>query len=196
MIDRSIVVPECRPEEPSPGRPGADALIERMKWVAARGAIMDEDRRYLMLRADVLMGLFREMPAALRAPALQAFAASVRKHGGGSAKAYFEATGHRPLALVETIARYSPELGWGRWHVEARGSDAIEVTVENSPFAEGFGPSPDPVCHAIVGMLQAVGALAFGRPASVVETCCAAQEGVDRCTFRVEAAADGGDLDA
>lgn len=152
---------------------------------------MDGDRRYLMMRADVLMGLFREMPAELRLPAMQALAASVRKRGGGSAKAYFEATGHQPQALVDTIARYSRELGWGCWHVEASGADAIEVTVEDSPFAEGFGPSADPVCHAIVGMLQAVGTIVFGQPASVVETCCAAQEGVDRCAFRVVPAAPG-----
>ncbi|MBN9463890.1 MAG: 4-vinyl reductase [Burkholderiales bacterium] len=164
-----------------------------MEWIDSRGAIMDGDRRYLMMRADVLMGLFREMPAELRRPAMQALAASVRKRGGGSAKAYFEATGHQPQALVDTIARYSRELGWGCWHVEASSGDAIEVTVEDSPFAEGFGPSPDPVCHAIVGMLQAVGTIVFGRPASVVESCCAAQEGIDRCAFRVvPAAGDAG----
>lgn len=146
---------------------------------------MDGERRYLMLRADVLMGIFREMPAELRRPALEAFAASVGKYGGRSAKAYFEAGGNRPEEFLETIVRYSRELGWGCWRVDARGDEAIEVTVENSPFAQGFGIGPDPVCHAIVGMLQAVGTIVFGRPASVVETCCAAQKGVDRCAFHV-----------
>ncbi|MCL4181928.1 MAG: 4-vinyl reductase [Burkholderiaceae bacterium] len=167
-----------------------------MEWVAPRGAIMDGDRRYLMLRADVLMGIFREMPAELRGPAMEAFAASVGKHGGRSAKAYLEAGGNRPQELLETIARYSRELGWGCWRVIAHDGEAIEVTVENSPFAEGFGPAPDPVCHAIVGMLQAVGTLVFGQPASVVEACCAAQQGVDRCIFRVVPAAARVDADA
>lgn len=170
-------------------RPDAGVLIQRMKWVDSRGAIMDGERRYLMLRADVLMGLFREMPAELRGPAMQALAASVRKHGGRSAQTYLAEAGSRPEALIDTIARYSRELGWGCWHVGARSGKAIEVTTEHSPFAEGFGPSPDPVCHAIAGMLQAVGTIVFGQPASVVETCCAAQEGVDRCVFRVVPAA-------
>lgn len=170
----------------------AGTLIARMEWVAPCGAIMDGDRRYLMLRADVLMGLFHEMPAELRHRAMQAFATSVRKHGGRSVQAYFEAAGTQPKQFLDTIVQYSEELGWGRWRVGAHGSEAIEITVEHSPFAEGFGPSPDPVCHAIVGMLQAVGTIVFGRPASVVETCCAAQEGVDRCVFRVVPAADAG----
>ncbi len=179
----------------APQRPSADTggLIERMRWVGARGAILDGERRYLMLRADVLMGLFREMPEGLRRPAMLALAASVRKNGGRSAQAYLAEAGSSPERLLDTIVRYSPELGWGRWHVGARG-ESIEVTVESSPFAEGFGPSAEPVCYAIVGMLQAVGTFVFGRAASVIETCCAAQEGARHCVFRVAptAAADAG----
>jgi predicted hydrocarbon binding protein len=171
----------------APPRTPADGgeLVERMQWVGERGAIMDGERRYLMLRADVLMGLFHEMPAEMRRAALLALASSVRKHGGRSAQAYLEEAGSRPERLLDTIVRYSPQLGWGRWHVGARGGGAIDVTVENSPFAAGYGPSPEPVCYAIVGMLQAVGTFVLGRPASVVETCCAAQEGAHHCVFHV-----------
>lgn len=164
---------------------GVTALIGRIAWVRSCGAIMDDDRRYLMLRADVLMGIFHELPLEVRHAALEAFATSVRKHGGQSARVYFDAGGARPERLLEAIIAYSPELGWGHWHIDARCDEAIEVTVENSPFAEGFGHSPDPVCHAIVGMLQAVGPMIFGQPVVVSETGCAAQAGIDRCSFRV-----------
>lgn len=160
-------------------------LLGRMAWVASRGAIMDGDRRYLMLRADALMGIFRELPPDVRRPAMEAFAASIRKHGGRSAQAYFDEQGARPEALIETITAYSPALGWGSWQIAARTAEGFDVTVESSPFAEGFGHSSDPVCHPIVGMLQAVGAIVYGQPVMVVETACAAQSGIDRCRFRV-----------
>lgn len=160
-------------------------MIGRMAWIRSCGAIMDDDRRYLMLRADVLMGIFHELPLEVRHAALEAFAASVKKYGGESARAYFDASEAQPERLLEAIVAYSPELGWGRWHIDARSDEAIEVIVENSPFAEGFGHSPDPVCHAIVGMLQAVGPMIFGRPVVVIETGCAAQADIDRCSFRV-----------
>lgn len=152
---------------------------------------MDGERRYLMLRADVLMGLFREISEELRRPALLALAASVRKHGGRSAEAYLAEPGSRAERLLDTIVRYSPQLGWGRWQVDAHGGEVIDVRVEHSPFAAGFGPSLEPVCYAIVGMLQAVGTIVFGRTVSVVETCCAAQEDVHHCAFRVAPAAAG-----
>lgn len=167
-------------------------MIEQMTWIASRGSIMDGDRRYLMLRADLLMGLLRELPPDARRPAMEAFATSVRKHGGQLARAYFDACGARPAALLETITRHSPELGWGHWHMDAHSDDAIEVTVDSSPFAEGFGASPDPVCYAIVGMPQAVGSIVYGRPVIVVETGSAVPEGVDRCSFQAMPVSAGG----
>ena len=38
------------------GPPGGGALRDRLRWDAARGAIADGPRRYLMVRPDVLMG--------------------------------------------------------------------------------------------------------------------------------------------
>lgn len=146
---------------------------------------MDGDRRYVMLRADVLMGIFREMEPELRRSAMEAFAASVSRYGGRSAQAYFDAADRQPERLLETIAGYSRELGWGRWRIDACNSETIDVTVDSSPFVEGFGSSPDPICHAIVGMLRAVGTIVLGRPVTAVETGCAAQQGIGRCTFRV-----------
>ncbi len=189
LYRQSILFTHKMSDTSPPPPPDADSLIERMQWIGARGAIMDGERRYVMLRADVLMGIFREMSEELRRPALLALAASVRNHGGRSAEAYLAEPGSRAEWLLDTIVRYSPQLGWGRWHVGAHGGEVIDVRVEHSPFAAGFGPSPEPVCYAIVGMLQAVGTIVFGRTAAVVETCCAAQEGVHHCAFRVVPAA-------
>ena len=58
----------------------------------------------------------------------------------------------------------------------------IRLEVRNSPFAAGFGPSPNPVCHAIVGMVRAVSGLIFDAPVTATEIQCTAT-GAPTCRF-------------
>ena len=160
------------------------SLIQRMLWQTDSGQIMDGDRRYLMMRADVLMGVFRNLPAQLQHQALQAIQQSVREQGGKSAKAYFASLNNNPSLLLKTITEFSPQLGWGVWEMQQQG-DCLSVKVENSPFAYGFGDSKQPVCHPIVGMLETVGELVLGGPVEVHETQCQAQ-GHTHCAFHAK----------
>ena len=168
----------------------AESLRDRLQWQTEQGQIMDADRRYVMMRADVLMGLFRELPTdAARAQALAALARSTARGGGASTRAYFQTLRGDVGALLNTMAGYSSELGWGVWAFSAPpGQDALLLEVRNSPFAAGFGASAHPVCHPIAGILQTVGELALGRPVTVEETSCAAQ-GHAQCRFDVRPAA-------
>lgn len=162
-----------------------DKLLDRMSWETSSGKILDNDRRYVMLRTDVLMGIFRALPDAQQAKALQAFSDSVEQSGGQSARAYFDSLNHDARQLLDTMASYSAELGWGKWTFAAGESKALELTVKNSPFAEGFGASACPVCHPIAGMLKTVGMLVAGGPVQVEETHCAAQGLPDQCKFHI-----------
>lgn len=164
----------------------AQTLREKLHWQTASGQIMDADRRYLMLRADVLMGIFRRLGPQARSEALAAFGESVRESGGRSAQAYFESLGNDAQRFLQIMENYSAELGWGKWSFERRGDGQWDLVVHNSPFAAGFGASDKPVCSAIAGMLAAVGELIVQAPASVEETECAAQ-GCGHCTFRLRA---------
>ncbi|MFN3644395.1 MAG: V4R domain-containing protein [Gemmobacter sp.] len=155
-------------------------FLERLRHDPAQGAHFDAARRYMMIRPEALMGTFRRLPPDARAAALDALAASIFEMGSDSARAY-AATGGGGIALAQTVARTAPELGWGVWTMDAA-PDRLHLTVASSPFAAGFGPSATPVCHAIVGMLRAVGGLVFGRPATAREIACAAC-GAPACTF-------------
>ncbi|MFN6980260.1 MAG: V4R domain-containing protein [Gemmobacter sp.] len=155
-------------------------FLERLRHDPASGAHFDETRRYMMIRPEALMGIFRRLPAEGRAAALDALGASIFEMGSDSARAY-AAMGGGGLALAQTVARTAPELGWGVWTMDAA-PDRLQLTVASSPFAAGFGPSDTPVCHAIAGMLRAVGGLVFGRPAMAHEIACAAC-GAPACTF-------------
>lgn len=145
---------------------------DRLDFRTAEGAILDGPRRYMMIRPEALMGVFARLDPPARAVALEALAASILEQGTDSARAYAEAGGSG-ADLAAVVASTAPDLGWGTWRFERHG-DTFALTVENSPFAAGFGPSDAPVCHAIRGMAQAVASLVLGAPATARETGCAA----------------------
>jgi len=148
----------------------------------ARGELREGDVRYLLIRTDSLMGLFKRLPEPAGSAALAAFADSVAEHGGRSAERYLSELNQEEL--LQKIESTACRLGWGVWKFEREG-DSIGLTVENSPFAQGHGPSAAPVCAAIAGMLQAAATLVLGRECRAKETSCAAAGGAS-CRFRTE----------
>jgi len=160
------------------------ALHDRLVFDTARGEVRDADRRYLLMRTDVLMGLFDTLPPAARVEALRALGRSVAQHGAGSVRAYAESIG--PVELCATMEDAAASLGWGRWRLDigaAADPPTLALTVENSPFAVAAGRSPEPVCHAIAGMLQALAGALWRTPAAAHEVHCAAVAGAGPCRF-------------
>jgi uncharacterized protein len=159
----------------------AAALHERLVFDAADGAVRDASRRYVLLRADVLMGLFAELPATARDAALRAFGRSVARHGADSLRAYAAEPGVDATSLQRTVESAAASLGWGRWTL-AGDAATLGLEVRNSPFAAAAAPSPRPVCAAIAGMLEALATIVLGAGASARETECAAT-GAPCCRF-------------
>ena len=79
-------------------------------------------------------------------------------------------------------------IGWGAFALERFTRDELVVTVSDSPFAAAYGPAGGPVCHLTRGVLERLAELAFGGPAAVRETACAAA-GAPRCRFEALPAA-------
>jgi predicted hydrocarbon binding protein len=157
-----------------------NSFRDRLTFDAAAGALMDQTRRYMLIRPEALMGIFRRLPLPEQAHALEALGQSILEQGADSARAY-AAMGGGGAALAETVAATAPQLGWGIWRFEL-GAAAIRLEVRNSPFAAGHGPSATPVCHAIAGMLQAVSGMVMGRPTLARELACLAC-GAPACRF-------------
>jgi uncharacterized protein len=154
---------------------------ERLAFDEARGEIRDQSRRYLLIRPDALMGVFRRLPEPSRTEALQALADSIFEQGSDSARAYRAHQGADGEALAHLVADTAPQLGWGLWRFEIA-DGRVGLTVANSPFAAGYGRADEPVCHPVVGMLRAVSTLVFGREGEAREAECAAC-GADACRF-------------
>lgn len=163
---------------------------QRLELDESRGEWLDGPRRYLMLRPDTLMGLFAALPFAARLQALQALGDAVCRQGGDSARAYLAQGGGDRVAFLQTMEKTAPQLGWGVWRFE-HGPQLLRLVVHNSPFAQGFGQSDHPVCHAINGMVQGVAGLWFGQDCAAQELHCEAQ-GQPCCTFEARPLPDQG----
>ncbi|MFN0186422.1 MAG: hypothetical protein ACKVQR_21625 [Aquabacterium sp.] len=181
-------------------------LRERLVFDTAQGAVRDGDRRYLLMRADVLMGALRALEPAARGAMLAAMADVVRYHGGRSLDAYAEAAPGDPQALIDATLAAAADLGWGRWMLQAD-ADGLHLVVQHSPFAAGWlmvdgdaganaGALADvsmdaatpavAVCAPITGMLRALATRVRPAPPGarlvVQESSCMAA-GADCCRF-------------
>lgn len=161
-------------------------LHERLRFDTARGQVLDGDRRYVLVRSDVLMGMFEGMQPAGRAQALEAFARSVFRYGSDSVRAYHRVADPGGVQLFNIVAAGASSLGWGVWHFDLA-TQSCRLRVVNSPFAAAAPGATSPTCAAIVGMVQAVCTHAWKTPSVAHETQCSA------CSAGVgsEAAVDG-----
>ncbi|MFY9314474.1 MAG: V4R domain-containing protein [Burkholderiales bacterium] len=142
--------------------------------------------RYLSLRADTLMGMFRHLPGPARVQAFAALVRSTAEHGGDSARRYLESGAGDTAALLATVEKTAAELGWGAWRFGECGATGLALEVTDSPFAAGYGAADTEVCAPITGMLQAVAGLALGSACEAREVQCRAR-GAARCRFEAVA---------
>lgn len=156
------------------------AIVRRLVFDTAAGEIRDGQRRYVLIRPDVLMGALHELDGTTRQRVLEALAASSERNGGRSVHAY--ARIDRGTALLDTMCETAAGLGWGKWHMTL-GPDRLDLTVHNSPFAQGHGKAARPVCAPIAGMLGSVAATLFEGPVLVEEIGCAAHAASPVCRF-------------
>lgn len=159
---------------------------ERVKADEVQGEHRDGDIRYLIMRPDVLMGLFAALPPTERGNALEALARSAQTYGGRSVQAYRDAGADDASELLRVMVETSAQLGWGRWSFayEDEGK-SLQLTIRNSPFAKGYGKSDTPVCHAARGIFTALAPVVMGGDVSVIESRCAAQDGGDTCHLQM-----------
>jgi uncharacterized protein len=147
----------------------------------SRGVIADGDIRYVLIRADVLMGIARELTGK-GGDFLAAFEASAFRNARDSFARYREEGRFAAGDFLQRCGEVAASLGWGRWKVSDHGAEGRSVVVEDSPFALGFGHAEAPVCAPISGVLQAMALVGYGVAVQVQEISCAAQ-GAQRCHF-------------
>lgn len=154
-------------------------LWDRLQLNEGHGAIYDGNRRYVMMRPDVLMGMLHALPVHERQHVLQAWAQSAYEHGGKSVQDYLKKEGKE--ALIHTMEEGAAALGWGKWHITSQQNELM-LKVENSPFSYGYGHADQSVCAPISGIFKHLAEQILGMPVQVNETDCAAMNG-QQCQF-------------
>jgi hypothetical protein len=159
---------------------------------ADSGAITDGRIRYLMLRADVLMGLAKEWPAGDSQAFVRALERAAFTHSRDSFTSYRASGRFQGADFLRETVEVAAVLGWGKWRVHEVGANGRRITVKHSPFALGFGTASHPVCGAICGVLRAIVSVGYGQEAAVTEELCAAQSAGTECVFHLHLAPDVG----
>lgn len=151
-------------------------LHQRLQFDTANGQVLDMARRYVLLRADVLMGVFEMLQPERRAEALDAFARSVLAYGSRSVQAYDQLGEGGTMDLFTAVAEGAASLGWGAWTFRIDGH-TCELEVSNSPFAPAATRLGAPACAPILGMLRAVCTHVWATPCEASEVACAGCSG-------------------
>jgi hypothetical protein len=154
------------------------------EWNEASGEVAEGGIRYLLMRPDVLMGVTQDLSADGAKAFLSALERSVFRHAQASFLRYVDTERFAAEDLLAGTFRVAATLGWGVWTLDGQEGGLRVVHVNNSPFALGHGPSIDPVCAAITGVLRAVTLVAYGVESEVVEVACRAQ-GAPHCLFHM-----------
>lgn len=154
---------------------------------AQNGEIRDGPIRYLMLRADVLMGIVSELPPDQSAAWLQAMERSAFLHARDSFQQYRSSGRFDGDDFLVRSADVAATLGWGKWTVTDLGGGSRLIRVRGSPFAAGHGSASHPVCAPISGVLRAIALVGYGQDAEVRERTCAAQGLGGECVFELRA---------
>jgi uncharacterized protein len=158
------------------------------------GALHSGNIRYVLVRADGLMGCFKSGLNATSLAMYEEIEDSFFHFGGKSTQLYAETLGRNPKDLLLKIEEIAPQLGWGSWSLSLKSSEQkIDLSVENSPFSDGYGQADFAVCAPISGMLKGVAESVFRQSVVCREIRCSAMGG-DICEF--EAIIDSGSDDA
>ena len=110
--------------------------------------------------------------------------------GAFLASRYRDVFGYPPEQVLTAVSYMLSESGWGAMSMEMANLEREELVfkVLDSPFAEVYGPSTQPVCYTLLGVLRGVAMTLFDKPADGGEVQCAAK-GDTCCRFVVSAKA-------
>ncbi len=151
-------------------------ILTGLEYSEQEGALSYKGVRYLLIRPETVMGVFRALAVELPKEAGEIFYMGGFAGGKLSAEKYREVFGLSDREIVEFMMRMGGQLGWGRFELMSLDADKknLQVAVHNSPYAQGHGPSELPVCHFIRGVLAGLAEGVFGGPVESRETSCLA----------------------
>jgi predicted hydrocarbon binding protein len=162
-------------------------ILESLEFDPEQGQLTYRGVRYFLVRPETVAQLQKDMEAGLGLERTAEILYSAGFTGGSlSASAYREKLGLSGVDIARFMASMGGQIGWGRLEVEECDPESgrLEVSLTNSVFAQGYGPSAAPVCHMVRGVFAGVGSIVLGGPVEAVEVQCRAA-GAPNCRIVV-----------
>ncbi len=161
-----------------------NSILTDLHFDDARGALLYNDVRYLLIRPETLIAFQKAAEEKLGAGADELLYAGGFTGGTLSAKKYREVFGLTDAQSVEFMAKMGTEIGWGKFTVSSFDTEKRELvlTVESSPFAAAYGKAERGVCHLIRGVFAGLASGIFACEVESYEEECLAM-GHARCRF-------------
>lgn len=163
-----------------------NSILDGLQFDRARGALLYNDVRYLLIRPETLLAFQKAAEEKLGAQADELLFAGGYTGGSLSAKKYREVFGLSDAQSVEFMANMGTEIGWGKLTVEHFDPVRCELDllVDSSPFAAAYGAADRGVCHLVRGVFAGLASGVFGRPVDASEHECVAM-GHARCKITI-----------
>jgi predicted hydrocarbon binding protein len=162
---------------------GNDILAD-LKFDEARGALLYNDVRYLLIRPETLIAFQKAAEEKLGAGADELLYAGGFTGGVLSSKRYREVFGLNDAQSIEFMAKMGTEIGWGKMQIAAfdAAKRELSLVVESSPFAAAYGKGERGACHLIRGVFAGLASGIFARDVQSHEEECLAM-GHAHCRF-------------
>ncbi len=154
----------------------SNSILTDLRFADARGALLYNDVRYLLIRPETLIAFQKAAEEKLGAGADELLYAGGFTGGTLSAKKYREVFGLTDAQSVEFMAMMGTEIGWGKFVVSSFdvGKRELVLAVESSPFAAAYGKAERGVCHLIRGVFAGLASGIFGCEVESCEAECSA----------------------
>ena len=163
-------------------------LLDSLEYDPARGSLALQSARYVLMPPNLLMEIQKNLEAEHGREAAAFFIEAGQGEGAALAGRYRDVFGYPPEQVLSSVAFLLTESGWGTFSLEMMNFEGRELVfkVEESPFPEVYGPSIQPVCHLVQGILRGVALALFDVETTGMEVQCTAK-GDTCCRFVVSA---------
>lgn len=164
----------------------ANVIVENLTFDPSAGRLAYKDVRYLLIRAETIVGFQKAMEATDEKAAADALYQGGFQGGYLSAMQYKKIHRFSDRQALDFMMRMGTEIGWGQFRLAKFDSQkqALQVIVEKSPFGEAYGRSGRPVCHLITGVISGLASVLFKKECIAREVECLARGDAD-CVFSV-----------
>jgi predicted hydrocarbon binding protein len=163
-------------------------LLESIEHVPEEGRLTLQSARYLLVQPALLVELQKALETQIPSEASSVLARVSQTDGATLGTRLKEVFSYSEEQVLSSFAFMLGESGWGATSVEMLNLESKEIVLKvvDSPFAEEYGPSVNPVCHLLLGLFEGVAMALFDIEVEGQEVQCSAR-GDGLCRFAVSA---------